>query len=206
MAQITMTFDLTPETLEILKLLAGASTGKTEKTGKAAPEPEQLSFDDLDSGKDKKSAKKTAAKDKKAAAPKEEPVEEKDDAPEITLTDVRAVALKLSKAGKQKLLKLYGELYDIKRVRMSIIQPRINREPSTDEISVTELLDWAENYVKPRAALAFAGKSTLSTTTAISTTAPESTWSKAINVFFTGRARSFSAACSCSNRNPAERR
>ena len=55
-------------------------------------------------------------------------------------------------------IKLYGELYDIKRVRMSIIQPRINREPSTDEISVTELLDWAENYVKPRAALAFAGE------------------------------------------------
>ena len=105
MAQITMTFDLTPETLEILKLLTGASTDKTEKTGKDAPEPEQLTFDDLDSGKDKKPAKKTAAKDKKAAAPKEEPAEEKDDAPEITLTDVRAVALKLSKAGKQKLLK-----------------------------------------------------------------------------------------------------
>ena len=32
MAQITMTFDLTPETLEILKLLTGASTDKTEKT------------------------------------------------------------------------------------------------------------------------------------------------------------------------------
>lgn len=105
MAQITMTFDLTPETLEILKLLSGASTEKTEKTGKAAPEPKQLSFDDLDSGKDKKPAKKTATKDKKAATPKEEPAEEKDDAPEITLTDVRAVALKLSKAGKQKLLK-----------------------------------------------------------------------------------------------------
>lgn len=104
MAQITMTFDLTPETLEVLKLLAGASTDKTEKTGKAAPEPEQLSFDDLNSGKDKKPAKKTATKDKKAAAPKED-AEEKDDAPEITLTDVRAVALKLSKAGKQKLLK-----------------------------------------------------------------------------------------------------
>ncbi len=55
-------------------------------------------------------------------------------------------------------IKLYGELYDIKRVRMSIIQPRINREPSTDEINVEELLEWAETYVKPRAALAFAGK------------------------------------------------
>ncbi len=55
-------------------------------------------------------------------------------------------------------IKLYGGLYDIKRVRMSIIQPRINREPSTDEITVAELLDWAENYVKPRAALAFVGE------------------------------------------------
>lgn len=116
MAQITMTFDLTPETLEILKLLAGASTDKTEKAGKAAPEPEQLSFDDLDSGKDKKPAKKTAAKDKKAAAPKEEPAEEKDDAPEITLTDVRAVALKLSKAGKQKLLKEIFAKYDAEKL------------------------------------------------------------------------------------------
>ena len=55
-------------------------------------------------------------------------------------------------------IKLYGELYDIKRVRMSIFQPRINREPSTDEITVEELLEWAETYVKPRAALAFAGE------------------------------------------------
>ena len=116
MTQITMTFDLTPETLEVLKLLAGASTDKTEKPGKAAPEPEQLSFDNLNSGKDKKSAEKTAAKDKKAATPKEEPAEEKDDAPEITLTDVRAVALKLSKAGKQKLLKEIFAKYDAEKL------------------------------------------------------------------------------------------
>lgn len=105
MAQITMTFDLTPETFEVLKLLAGASIDKTEKPGKAAPEPEQLSFDDLDSGKDKK-----------AATPKEEPAEEKDDTPEITLTDVRAVALKLSKAGKQKLLKEIFAKYDAEKL------------------------------------------------------------------------------------------
>lgn len=55
-------------------------------------------------------------------------------------------------------IKRYRELYDIERVRMSIIQPRINNEPSTDEIAVTDLMDWAENYVKPRAALAYAGK------------------------------------------------
>lgn len=55
-------------------------------------------------------------------------------------------------------IKLYGGLYNINRIKMSIIQPRISREPSTDEISVDELMDWAENYVKPRAALAFAGE------------------------------------------------
>jgi len=55
-------------------------------------------------------------------------------------------------------IKRYGDFYDIKRVRMSIIQPRINREPSIDEIEVSELLDWAENYVKPRAKLAHTGK------------------------------------------------
>ena len=54
-------------------------------------------------------------------------------------------------------IKLYGELYNIKRVKMSIIQPRITRGSNSDEISVDELMEWAENYVKPRAALAFAG-------------------------------------------------
>lgn len=54
--------------------------------------------------------------------------------------------------------KLYGELYDIKRVRMTIIQPRISSTPSTSEITLDELLSWAENYVKPRAKLAFEGK------------------------------------------------
>lgn len=55
-------------------------------------------------------------------------------------------------------IKLYGALYNIRRIRMSIIQPRISQEPSSDEISVGELTEWAENYVKPRAALAFAGE------------------------------------------------
>ena len=112
MAQITITLDLTPETLEILKLLTTASV---KKTGDNTPEPKQLSFDDMESedtgdvGKDKAPVKKSGKKGQKAAAPKETPVEpeadETDDAPEITLTDVRAVALKLSKAGKQKQLK-----------------------------------------------------------------------------------------------------
>ncbi len=52
----------------------------------------------------------------------------------------------------------YGALYDIDRVRITIIQPRISDHPSTDEISTQELLDWAENYVKPRAMLAYKGE------------------------------------------------
>lgn len=114
--QITLTLDLTPETLEILKLLTPAAK---VTTGDAAPDPEQLTFDDLDTGKDKAPAKKSTRKDKKAAAPKETPAEpdetadapdteaaETEDAtPAISLTDVRAVALKLSKAGKQAKLK-----------------------------------------------------------------------------------------------------
>lgn len=49
-------------------------------------------------------------------------------------------------------------LYDFKTVRMTIFQPRISPEPSEDEISVPDLLDWAENYVKPRAQLAIKGE------------------------------------------------
>lgn len=52
----------------------------------------------------------------------------------------------------------YGPLYDLNTVRMTIFQPRLSREPSTDELTVAELLDWAEKYVKPRAMLAYAGQ------------------------------------------------
>ena len=62
-------------------------------------------------------------------------------------------------------LRLYGLgayntfnlLYDIKSVRMTIAQPRLDSITSC-EMLVEDLLDWAENDVKPRAALAFAGK------------------------------------------------
>ncbi len=52
----------------------------------------------------------------------------------------------------------YGTLYDIKNVRMTIYQPRLSGVQSSDEISVAELLEWAETVVKPTAELAFAGK------------------------------------------------
>lgn len=52
----------------------------------------------------------------------------------------------------------YYLLYDFTAVRMTIFQPRLSGVQSTDEISAAELLDWAENYVKPRAKLAYTGK------------------------------------------------
>jgi hypothetical protein len=54
-------------------------------------------------------------------------------------------------------LKAYDMLYDIEHVRMTIYQPRLDNI-STFEISVADLKDWAENELKPRAELAFAGE------------------------------------------------
>ena len=51
----------------------------------------------------------------------------------------------------------YGYLYDIRKVSMTIIQPRLENI-STFECTVDELLDWGESYVRPRAKLAFEGK------------------------------------------------
>lgn len=55
-------------------------------------------------------------------------------------------------------LEYYGALYDIQNIRMTIFQPRLSGVQSSDEISVKELLKWAEKTVKPKAKLAFAGK------------------------------------------------
>ena len=62
-------------------------------------------------------------------------------------------------------LRLYGlgaylehsMLYDIRRVRMTIIQPRLENI-STEELTAEELLAWAETEVKPKAELAYAGE------------------------------------------------
>lgn len=51
----------------------------------------------------------------------------------------------------------FGFLYDIEKVRMTIIQPRLD-SISSDEISVDELLEWANDKVKPIAELAFKGE------------------------------------------------
>lgn len=50
-----------------------------------------------------------------------------------------------------------AHLYDIKRVRMTVLQPRLHNFGSC-ELLIEDLLDWAENYVKPRALLAWDGE------------------------------------------------
>ena len=103
MNQITITVDLTAENLEILKKLCPAGTNK---------EPANTA------------AKKTVKKPAEKPAPAEEttgtwtpgggsdehaettpPWDEEKPEAKVSLTDVRAVALKLSKAGKQDILK-----------------------------------------------------------------------------------------------------
>ena len=62
-------------------------------------------------------------------------------------------------------LRLYGigaylehsMLYDIQKVRMTIIQPRLENI-SSEELPAEELLSWAENEIKPKAQLAIAGE------------------------------------------------
>lgn len=48
-------------------------------------------------------------------------------------------------------------LYDFKKVRMTIIQPRLDNI-STDELSLEDILRWAEEVVKPKAEMAFKGE------------------------------------------------
>ena len=55
-------------------------------------------------------------------------------------------------------LAAYGIMYDLTTVRMSIIQPRLASDPDTWETSVGEIVNWAEQVVKPAAALAAAGE------------------------------------------------
>lgn len=51
----------------------------------------------------------------------------------------------------------FNFLYDIQKVRMTIIQPRLDKL-STFEVTTEDLLKWAEDYVRPRAELAIKGK------------------------------------------------
>ena len=88
----------------------------------------------------------------------------------ITDTHIEVMDLKYGKgyvveAEDNPQLKLYGlgavnnfgHLYDFTQVRLAILQPRLNHYPAV-EMSVEELLGWAEHFVKPRAQLAWAGE------------------------------------------------
>lgn len=57
-------------------------------------------------------------------------------------------------------LRKYDTFYDIEKVRMTIVQPRIDNISSW-EITVDELRDWAVNTLRPAAALAYDGKGEL---------------------------------------------
>lgn len=57
-------------------------------------------------------------------------------------------------------LRKYDTLYEINEVRLTIVQPRINNISSW-HVSVDELLDWANNELKPAADLAFSGEGEL---------------------------------------------
>jgi hypothetical protein len=54
-------------------------------------------------------------------------------------------------------LALFGDLYDIKTVKMTIIQPRLD-SISTDEITAGMLLWWADGELRRRAKLAYDGE------------------------------------------------
>lgn len=53
-------------------------------------------------------------------------------------------------------LLIFDSLYDIKKIHMTIFQPRLSNI-STFEMEKEELLDWAENILKPRALMAYKG-------------------------------------------------
>ena len=54
-------------------------------------------------------------------------------------------------------LQQFGCLYDVKKVLMTIFQPR-RENISTAELSVEMLMEWADNFVQPKAKQAFAGE------------------------------------------------
>lgn len=94
MQQITVTVDMTPENLEILKQLCPAGETKkpeAKKTPKKTTE-KPASVEATDTGADAPETVETGAPAEKTET-------------KVELTDVRAVALKLSKAGKQDVLK-----------------------------------------------------------------------------------------------------
>lgn len=53
---------------------------------------------------------------------------------------------------------MHGMIYEVEHITMTIFQPRITNGVSSEEITIDELLNWGETYVKPRAKLAYDGE------------------------------------------------
>ena len=99
MPQITITFDLNHETVAEAATALSALCNELNKKTEAATPTEQATKP----AKPVKPSKPTKPKEPPAEDPEPEPGE--DGVAEISMTDVRAAALKLSKAGKQPELK-----------------------------------------------------------------------------------------------------
>jgi len=110
MAQITLTLDLTGKNAETLLTLAKMLSGEAAPITGA---PEQMKLEDISETEEKPTAK-TAAKSTKPASNKK--AEEKIGEQEINLTDVRAVALKLSNGGKKEALQEVFAKYGAKKL------------------------------------------------------------------------------------------
>lgn len=91
MQQITLTLDLTAENLEKLKIFCEDTNALATANVEAKKAPAK--------------PKATSKPEKKEEAKKEEAEPAKETAKAVTKTDVRAVALKISKAGKSDVLK-----------------------------------------------------------------------------------------------------
>lgn len=97
MSQLTLTLDLTAENLEKLKAFC-QETGAETVTKKSATK-------DKEEEPKTKDAKQAAIKEAKPETAEQEAPEQKPVVKALTKTDVRAVALKLSKAGMSDTLK-----------------------------------------------------------------------------------------------------
>jgi len=75
----------------------------------------------------------------------------------VSVSAVNNTQLRLYALGALKKFRLKGVFVE---ARMTIIQPRLY-DISTDRVSVKELYEWAESFVKPRAELAYQGKGEL---------------------------------------------
>lgn len=95
MAQITITLDLTPKNLELLKSLCGGTP--------AAKSVEKVKAETPTEAETPKVEAPVEAETPKVEAPVEVETPVKEEG--VTLSDIRAIALKLSKAGQQEQLK-----------------------------------------------------------------------------------------------------